>query len=160
LASDSFGDLGLRFAHYSSRRSDNNWAEYSGGSKDSLTLRADYAINSHVVFRSSFVHTDLDAQMAGGLNETDYLNSSGKSINTFSYRKDKTTRVNASLEADTVENGISTLTVFKRGNDHGQIPSYTMLDVVAPRNYAKARSITAMLIHWVSISSINKNSTG
>lgn len=127
MVSNTFGDLGLRFAHYSSRRSANNWQEYSYGNKDSLTARADYALTPTAVLRASLVHTDLDAAMAGSLNETDYRNSNGKSINTFTYRKDKTTRGSLAWEAETLRDGVTTVTLFKRQNDHGQIPSYTMV---------------------------------
>ena len=125
-ASNSWGDLGLRFSHYSSRRDTNNWQEYSKGTKDSISLRGDYALNNSSLLRATLVHTDLDAAMTGGLNETDYKNNPGKSINTFTYRKDKTTRANLAWEAETVQNGLSTVTLFSRKNDHGQIPSYTL----------------------------------
>lgn len=126
-ASDSWGDFGLRFSHYSSRRDHNNWQDFSGGSKDSFTLRSDYVLNNFSMLRATIVHTDLDADMTGGLNETDYRNTPGKSINTFTYRKDKTTRANLAWEAETTANGLSTVTLFQRQNDHGQIPSYTLV---------------------------------
>lgn len=126
-ASNSWGDLGLRFSHYSSRRDSINWQEYSRGDKDSFSLRSDYALNDRSMLRATIVHTDLDAAMTGGLNETDYRNTPGKSVNTFTYRKDVTTRINLAWEAETVANGLSTVTLFSRKNDHGQIPSYTLV---------------------------------
>ncbi len=125
-ASDTWGAVGLRFSHYSSRRTDNNWQDYSHGSKDSFSLRGDYAVNATSQIRATVVHTDLDAGMTGGLNEVDYQNNPGKSINTFTYRKDKTTRINLAWEGETIRNGLSTVTLFSRKNDHGQIPSYTI----------------------------------
>ena len=129
-AGDSWGDLGLRFSHYSSRRdsgsNSSNWQEYSKGDKDSFSLRGDYALNNSSLLRATLVHTDLDAAMTGGLNETDYRNTPGKSVNTFTYRKDKTTRANLAWEAETLQNGLTTVTLFSRKNDHGQIPSYTL----------------------------------
>lgn len=127
IASNSWNDVGVRFSHYSSRRDSNNWQDYSRGNKDSFSLRGDYALNHFSMLRATLVHTDLDAAMTGGLNETDYRNTPGKSVNTFTYRKDKTTRVNLAWEAETVENGLTTVTMFKRKNDHGQIPSYTLV---------------------------------
>jgi iron complex outermembrane receptor protein len=126
-ASNSWNDFGLRFSHYSSRRDHNNWQDYSGGRKDSFSLRGDYALNNYSMLRVTLVHTDLDADMTGGLNETDYRKSPGKSINTFTYRKDITTRANFAWEAETIANGLSTITLFHRENDHGQIPSYTLV---------------------------------
>jgi outer membrane receptor protein involved in Fe transport len=126
MASNTWGDLGLRFSHYSSRRDNNNWQQYSKGDKDSFSLRSDYALNDYSLLRATLVHTDLDAAMTGGLNETDYRNSPGKSVNTFTYRKDKTTRANLAWEAETVPGGLTTVTLFSRKNDHGQIPSYTL----------------------------------
>ncbi|CAN5902449.1 TonB-dependent receptor [soil metagenome] len=124
-ASNTWGDLGLRFSHYSSRRDTNNWQEYSRGSKDSFSLRADYALSDSAILRATLVHTDLDAAMTGGLSETDYLSNPGKSVNSFTYRKDTTTRANLAWESETIKNGLTTLTLFSRKNDHGQIPSYT-----------------------------------
>ncbi|WP_258000787.1 TonB-dependent receptor family protein [Janthinobacterium sp. ROICE36] len=125
-ASDTWGPLGLRFSHYSSRRSRDNWQEYSYGDKDSFSLRADYALSPTSQLRATIVHTDLDAAMTGSLFENDYRNNRGKSLNTFSYRKDKTTRMNLAWEGATTANGTSTVTVFTRKNDHGQIPAYSI----------------------------------
>lgn len=123
-ASDSWGDFGLRFSHYSMRRERDNWQQYSYGSKDSYTLRGDYALSPRSSMRATLVHTDLDAGMTGSLFENDYVNNPGKSINTFTYRRDLTTRVTAAWEGDTVAGGNTTFTVFGRRNDHAQIPSY------------------------------------
>ncbi|TDY30365.1 TonB-dependent receptor [Janthinobacterium sp. 75] len=125
-ASDTWGPLGLRFSHYSSRRSRDNWQEYSYGDKDSFSLRADYALSPTSQLRATIVHTDLDAAMTGSLFEDDYRNAPGKSLNTFTYRKDKTTRMNLAWEGATTANGTSTVTVFTRKNDHGQIPAYSI----------------------------------
>ena len=125
-ASDTWGPLGLRFSHYSSRRSRDNWQEYSYGDKDSFSLRADYALSPTSQLRATIVHTDLDAAMTGSLFENDYRSNPGKSLNTFTYRKDKTTRMNLAWEGATTANGTSTVTVFTRKNDHGQIPAYSI----------------------------------
>lgn len=125
-ASDTWGPLGLRFSHYSSRRSRDNWQEYSYGDKDSFSLRADYALSPTSQLRATIVHTDLDAAMTGSLFENDYRNDPGKSLNTFTYRKDKTTRMNLAWEGATTQRGTSTVTVFTRKNDHGQIPAYSI----------------------------------
>jgi outer membrane receptor protein involved in Fe transport len=125
-ASDTWGPLGLRFSHYSSRRSRDNWQEYSYGDKDSFSLRADYALSPTSQLRATLVHTDLDAAMTGSLFESDYRNDPGKSLNTFTYRKDKTTRMNLAWEGETTAGGTSTVTVFTRKNDHGQIPAYSI----------------------------------
>lgn len=125
-ASDTWGPLGLRLSHYSSRRDSDNWQQYSKGDKDSLSLRADYALSPSSQLRATLVHTDLDAAMTGSLFENDYRNTPGKSLNTFTYRKDLTTRANLAWEGETTHRGTSTLTVFSRKNDHGQIPAYSI----------------------------------
>ena len=130
-ASNTWDKLGLRFSQYSSRRTNNNWQEYSRGSKDSFSLRGDYALSLSSQLRATLVHTDLDTATPGSLFENDYYNNPGKSINTFTYRKDKTTRANLAWEGETTENGISTVTVFSRKNDHGQLPSYTITGCTA-----------------------------
>lgn len=125
-ASNTWGDLGLRFSHYRSRRASNNWQEYSGGSKDSFTVRGDYALSLSSQIRATLVHTNLDTETPGSLFENDYLSHPGKSINSFSYRKDKATRANLAWEGETFRDGITAVTLFARENDHGQLPNYTI----------------------------------
>jgi len=126
-ASNTWGDLGLRFAHYSSRRASDNWQQYSGGSKDSFTLRGDYKLNANSVVRATLTHTDLDTETPGSVPPSIFHSDPGKSINTFTYRKDKNTRLNVAWEGETVPNGMTTVTLFSRRNDHGQLPNYTIV---------------------------------
>jgi outer membrane receptor protein involved in Fe transport len=144
-ASDT-GPLGLRFSHYSSRRSRDNWQEYSYGDKDSFSLRADYALSPTSQLRATIVHTDLDAAMTGSLFENDYRNDPGKSLNTFTYRKDKTTRMNLAWEGATTQRGTSTVTVFTRKNDHGRYPRIP--SAAAQACCARASSTTTTSIRW------------
>jgi iron complex outermembrane recepter protein len=125
-ASNTWGDLGLRFSHYSSQRDTNNWQQYSGGKKDSFTLRGDYNLSDKSWLRASLVHTNLDSDTPGSLFENDFRTSPGKSINTFTWRKDKTTRANLAWEGETTQGGLTTVTLFVRNNDHGQLPNYTI----------------------------------
>lgn len=125
-ASNTWDDLGLRFSHYSSRRDQNNWATYRGGKKDSFTLRGDYDLGGSSWIKASLVHTDLDTDTTGSLNETEFRTDPGKSVNTFTWRKDKTTRANVAWEGETMSGGLTTVTLFTRQNDHGQLPSYTI----------------------------------
>jgi iron complex outermembrane recepter protein len=124
-ASDTWGDLGMRFSHYSSRRSENNWQQYSNGKKDSATLRTDYALSGSSLIHATMSYNNLESATPGSLNPVDYQTSPGKSYQTFSYRKDMSTRVNLGWEGETTDNGTTTVTLFGRGNDHGQLPSYT-----------------------------------
>lgn len=125
-ASNSWDDVGMRFSHYSSRRSANNWQQYSNGSKDSLTLRGDYAVSGSTLLHATVSHNNLDSATPGSLNPVDYQTNPGKSYQTFSYRKDKSTRLNVAWESETTQNGQTTVTLFGRENDHGQLPNYTI----------------------------------
>jgi len=125
-ASNTWGNLGLRFSHYTSERDHTNWQQYSGGKKDSFTLRVDYELSATSWLRASLVHTNLDTDTAGSLFENDYRTNPGKSINTFTWRKDKTTRANVAWEGETTRKGVTTVTFFARNNDHGQLPAYTI----------------------------------
>ena len=125
-ASNTWGNLGLRFSHYTSERDHTNWQQYSGGKKDSFTLRGDYELSATSWLRASLVHTNLDTDTAGSLFENDYRTNPGKSINTFTWRKDKTTRANVAWEGETTRKGVTTVTFFARNNDHGQLPSFTI----------------------------------
>ena len=124
--SNTWGDFGVRFSNYSSRRSANNWQNYSNASKDSFTLRGDYTLSASSLLHATVTHNNLDSAMTGSLFENDYQTRPGYSYNSFTYRKDKTTRMNVAWEGDTVHNGQTTVTLFSRQNDHGQIPSYTI----------------------------------
>ena len=125
-ASNTWGKLGLRLSHYTSERDHTNWQQYSGGKKDSFTLRGDYELSATSWLRASLVHTNLDTDTAGSLFENDYRSNPGKSINTFTWRKDKTTRANVAWEGETTRKGVTTVTFFARNNDHGQLPAYTI----------------------------------
>jgi outer membrane receptor protein involved in Fe transport len=124
-ASNTWGDFGMRFSQYSSRRTANNWQQYSNGDKDSVTVRADYALNDALI-HAVLSHNNLDSATPGSLNPTDYQNNPGKSYQTFSWRKDKTTRLTLAWEGETVKNGLTSVTLFNRKNDHGQLPNYTI----------------------------------
>jgi len=125
-ASNTWGDLGLRFSHYSSQRDSLNWQQHSGGTKDSFTLRGDYKLSATSWMRASLVHTNLDSDTPGSLFENDFRTNPGKSINTFTWRKDKTTRAHVAWEGETSRGGLTTVTFFARNNDHGQLPNYTI----------------------------------
>lgn len=125
-ASNTWGDFGVRFSHYSSRRDTNNWQNYSRASKDSFTLRGDYVMSASSLVHATLTYNNLDSAMTGSLFENDYQTRPGYSLNSFTYRKDKTTRANLAWEGETTHNGQTSVTVFTRQNDHGQIPSYTI----------------------------------
>ena len=125
-ASNSWGDFGMRFSHYSSRRSDNNWQQYSNGKKDSATLRSEYALSGSSLLHVVVSHNNLDSATPGSLNPQDYQTTPGKSYQTFSWRKDKTTRLNAGWEGETSSGGLTSVTLFGRENDHAQLPNYTI----------------------------------
>lgn len=138
-ASNTWGDLGVRFSQYSSRRSDNNWQQYSNGTKDSVSLRGDYAVSGSSLLHAVMSYNNLDSATPGSLNPVDYQTSPGKSYQTFSYRKDKSTRLNVGWEGETLQNGLTSVTLFGRQNDHGQLPNYTIsactISVTCPTGY-------------------------
>jgi iron complex outermembrane recepter protein len=57
-ASNTWGDLGLRFRTTARSAIQNNWQQYSGGKKDSFTLRGDYNLSDKSWLRASLVHTE------------------------------------------------------------------------------------------------------
>lgn len=124
-ASNTWENLGLRFSEYSSRRTANNWQMYSRGSKDSATLRGDYALGNSLV-HATLTYNNLDAAMSDSLSPSDYQTRPGYDYQTFTWRKDKATRLNLGWEGETMPNGLTSVTLFGRRNDHGQLPSYTI----------------------------------
>lgn len=133
-ASNTWGDFGVRFSHYSSRRDINNWQNYSRGDKDSFTLRGDYVLNASSIVRATLTHNNLDSAMTGSLFENDYQIRPSYSYNSFTYRKDKTTRINVAWEGETTHKGQTSVTLFGRQNDHGQLPSYTITTCTVAAN--------------------------
>jgi iron complex outermembrane receptor protein len=128
-------DLAIRMAHYSANKTD-GWQQHSSYTKDSLTLRADKAVLGDWLLKTTLDYTNLDSDMTGALGRADYVNTPGKSYNTFTYRKDKNTRLATSLEGSLNEGGMTTFTVFARDNQHDQNPSYSI-------SFANAASTTA-----------------
>jgi len=125
-ASDTWDNLGVRFSQYSSRRSSANWQQYSKGSKDSATFRSDYVLNDSSLIHAVLSYNNLDSATPGSLNPADYHATPGKSYQTFSWRKDKTSRLSLGWEGGTLQNGMTSITLFGRQNDHGQLPNYTI----------------------------------
>jgi outer membrane receptor protein involved in Fe transport len=125
-ASNSWGDFGARVSAYSSRRDNNNWQMNSNGAKDSVTARGDYLLSGTSLLHSVITYSNLDSGMVGSVFENDYKARPGFSYNTFTYRRDKTLRANLVWEGETLANGQTTVTLFGRQNDHGQLPSYTI----------------------------------
>jgi iron complex outermembrane receptor protein len=123
-ASDSFGDLGLRLAHYSARLRD-SWRHYNEMDKDSLTLRGDYAPASQSLLKLVYSYNDLYTQTPGSLNETDYQTRPAISYQTFTYRSDRSNRLSATLDQESAH-GLSTVTLYARDNRHGQNPNYSI----------------------------------
>lgn len=125
-ASNTLGDFGVRFSHYSSRRSENNWQQYSNGDKDSATLRGDYVLNGSSLLHAVWSYNNLDSATPGSLNPADYAADPGKSYQTFSWRKDKTARLSLGWEGETLADGLTSATLFNRSNQHDQLPNYTI----------------------------------
>jgi outer membrane receptor protein involved in Fe transport len=123
-ASNTWGDFGLRLAHYSARQRA-SWRGYNDMDKDSLTLRADHALDAHTPLKLVYSYNELDTETPGSLNETDYRNNPAVSYQTFSYRRDKSQRLSATLERE--RGGVlNALTLYARENDHGQNPAYSI----------------------------------
>ena len=123
-ASNTWGDFGLRLAHYSARQR-GSWRGYNDMDKDSLTLRADHALDAHTPLKLVYSYNELDTETPGSLNETDYRNNPTVSYQTFSYRRDKSQRLSATLERE--RGGVlNALTLYARENDHGQNPAYSI----------------------------------
>ncbi len=123
-ASDSFGDLGLRFAHYSARLRD-SWRQYNEMDKDSITLRGDYAPSSQSLLKLVYSYNNLYTQTPGSLNESDYQTRPFISYQTFTYRRDQSNRLSATLDREHA-NGLTTVTLYARDNQHGQNPGYSI----------------------------------
>lgn len=121
------GDLGLRVAGYASERSD-GWQDHNGAEKQSLTLRTDYLINDTALWTNILSHNRLNTDMPGSLTETDFRYRPGYSYNTFTWRKVEATRFLSRLEAQWLDNGQTTATVFLRDNSTAQLPSYLIFN--------------------------------
>ena len=85
-----------------------------------------YVLGASSLLHATLTYNNMDSAMTGSVFENDYHARPGFSLNTFTYRKDKTTRESIVWEGETLPNGQTTVTLFGRQNDHGQLPSYTI----------------------------------
>lgn len=115
---------GLRASFYTAQVR-NGWQQHGDMDKTAFTLRGDWQINNDWLLKSTFTHSDLDTDMTGSLNETDFHTRPEFSYNTFTYRKDKAQRLSINVSADFEGREISA-TAFARRNSHEQNPSYLL----------------------------------
>lgn len=123
--SGSAGDFGLRLSHYSARLRD-SWRQYNGMDKDAVTLRGDYALAPQSLLKVVYTYSYLYAETPGSLNESDYQTRPYISYHTFSYRDDLANRLSATLDHEWAGGALSTVTLYARGNEHGQNPGYSI----------------------------------
>ena len=123
--SGSADDFGLRLAHYSARLRD-SWRQYNGMDKDAVTLRGDYALAPQSLLKVVYTYSYLYAETPGSLNESDYQTRPYISYHTFTYRDDLANRLSATLDHEWAGGGLSTVTLYARGNEHGQNPGYSI----------------------------------
>ena len=107
--------------------------------KDSVTLRGDYAPAPQSLLKLVYSHNNLDTQTPGSLNETDYQTRPSVSYQTFTYRRDQSNRLSATLDRESAH-GLSTVTLYARDNQHGQNPGYSIrgctISATCPTGYA------------------------
>ncbi len=120
----SSGQQAYRLSGYSFDQS-NGWARHSDSSKHAFTLRHDVDLGSNRVLKTILTHTDLFAQMGGGVTQNEWTSGQiGNSPHTFTFRDVKATRLLSSLEAEFNKGGLTTITAFYRHNETNQIPSF------------------------------------
>ena len=119
------GDLGLRLSHYSARLRD-SWRQYNDMDKDAVTLRGDYALAQNSLAKLIYTYSWLDTQTPGTLNETDYQTRPAVSYQTFTYRRDLSNRLSATVDHEWSSRSLSSVTLYGRSNEHGQNPAYSI----------------------------------
>src|SRR3990172_1134108 len=145
-ASDTWEDFGLRFSHYSARLRD-SWRMYNEMDKDSVTLRADGAADDRTPLPALFPYTNLDTQTPGSLNESDYQNRPAVSYQTFTYPPDQTKTLSFTLDHESSAQGLRTVILYGRQNDHGQNPAYSIrnctVSATCPTGYVRSEEHTS-----------------
>lgn len=123
--SDTVGEVGVRFSYYGARN-DSSWREHNDYQKDSFTTRADLAVGDASLWRNVLTHNDLDTQMPGSLSPTQFFNTPEVSYQTFSYRRDISTRLTSTLETEWSPRRSTSVTVYMRDGNVKQNPSYSI----------------------------------
>ena len=123
--SGTSGDLGLRLSHYSAQLRD-SWRQYNDMDKDSVTLRGDHALTPSSLAKLVYTYSWLDTQTPGTLNETDYHSRPSVSYQTFTYRRDLSNRLSATVDHEWSSRSLSSVTLYGRSNEHGQNPAYSI----------------------------------
>lgn len=127
---NSWGDTGFRIAGYQAARRD-GWQDHNEMDKTGLTLRGDHWINESLLWKSTLTYSQLDTDMPGSLNPTDFNTRPGFSYNTFTYREVEALRASTGLEGEFNEGGKTSATLYYRDNTTNQLPSYLIFNTGA-----------------------------
>lgn len=127
VGGNSWGDTGFRIAGYQAARRD-GWQDHNEMDKTGLTLRGDHWINESLLWKSTLTYSQLDTDMPGSLNPTDFNARPGFSYNTFTYREVDALRVATGLEGELNAGGKTSATLYYRDNTTNQLPSYLIFN--------------------------------
>ncbi|WP_028456587.1 TonB-dependent receptor [Chitinilyticum litopenaei] len=130
MATELYGDTGLRIAGYAARRG-SSWQEYNSMDKLGLTARLDHWLNDALLWKSVLSYSQLDTDMPGSLNESDYRQRPGYSYQTFTYREVAALRASTGIEGELNAGGFSSATLYYRDNRTDQLPSYLIFNTGA-----------------------------
>lgn len=126
-SSNSAGPQAYRLSAYTMNRQ-GGWQDHNEASKHAFTLRHDWDPSSHTVLKTILTHSQLDTDMPGSLFKNDYDQRPGFSYHTFTWRKVNALRLSSSLETQSNEGGLTTLTAYARSNETDQLPSYLIFN--------------------------------
>ncbi len=122
-ASGSSGKLGIWAGGYLARQRD-GWAEHSDFDKLSLTMRADYSIRPTTRLATTISTNHLNTDTNGNLDSLNFYGKAFSSLQTFTHRLVRATRVTSRLNQVWNDRQSSEFALYWRHNTIEQLPHY------------------------------------
>ena len=130
-ASTTVGDLGVWAGGYAARRVD-GWSAHSNFQKLSLSAKARYAIQPTTYLTTTLSTNHFDTDTNGSLDSLSFHSRDVTSLQTFTFRKVRATRVTSRFEHVWSGRHSTDLTAYFRENAIGQLPHYRIRTLPDP----------------------------
>jgi iron complex outermembrane recepter protein len=155
------GKMSLGLGGYGARQRD-GYYEHSDFDKLSLTLRADYHFDDRTNLENAISISSLDTETNGALDSLNFFERGISSLQTFTYRRMKSTRVRSTLSRTWNDRQRSRLTAYYRNGSLSQIPYWKVRRNRSDRSRARGevtddsfRSLGLLAHHEAFLRSIN-----
>lgn len=130
-ASNTFNKLGIFIGGYSAQRRD-GYREDSNFDKNSISMRADYWVNSKTKLTTSATYTKYNTQWPGSLDSTEFFTNDEFNDNRIARNESQNLRLNARLDKQWSTKSKTFFTVHHKYSEGNSLPSYLIKKVWGP----------------------------